>query len=368
MKRYVIISVWFAIFVFVLGSSCRRKPSAGTETGRPEPNAPAKVDTESFEPRQIAKVDPNEVVVMVNGQAITEGRLQEEINKLAKQIQPEIFEKNKERIRQQVLGALIGIQLLEERAKAANIVVTEEDINEQIKELASRQNLTVEELKELLQKGSVDFEDWKGQMEFERRARFEKLFDIELADEIRVTDNDANNYYTANIKRYEVPEQVRASHILIRPDTSDPNTDPNEAKAQALAKAQELLKQIKEGGADFAELAKASSDSASKEKGGDLGFQPRGAWVKPFEDAAFALETGQISDVVQTPFGYHIIKVTDRKEAYTRTFDQVKDQIIKMLKQQKANEHVLKYIESLKAKAEIVYPPGKEPAPMPVGP
>jgi peptidyl-prolyl cis-trans isomerase C len=262
------------------------------------------------------------------------------------------------------LGALIGIQLLEERAKAANIVVTEEDINEQIKELASRQNLTVEELKELLQKGSVDFEDWKGQMEFERRARFEKLFDIELADEIRVTDNDANNYYTANIKRYEVPEQVRASHILIRPDTSDPNTDPNEAKAQALAKAQELLKQIKEGGADFAELAKASSDSASKEKGGDLGFQPRGAWVKPFEDAAFALETGQISDVVQTPFGYHIIKVTDRKEAYTRTFDQVKDQIIKMLKQQKANEHVLKYIESLKAKAEIVYPPGKEPAPV----
>jgi len=359
MKRYVNIAVWFATLVIIFGSSCRKEPSAGTGTGRPEPNVPAKADTVSAEPKQATDADPDKVVVTVNGQAITEGQLQEEVNKLAGRLSPDVFEKNKENIRQQTLSILIGIQILEEKIKEANIVVSEEDVLKQIEELAARQNLTVEELKEVLQKEGVDFDEWKKQMEFDRRARFEKLFELELADELKVTESDANNYYTANIKRYEVPEQVRASHILIRPDAGDPNADPNEANARALAKAQELLKQIKEGGADFDELAKANSDSQSREKGGDLGFQSRGAWVEPFEQAAFALEVGQISDIVQTQFGYHIIKVTGREDAHTRTFDQVKDQIIRVLLQKKQAEHIPQYIDSLKAKAEIVYPPDK---------
>jgi len=354
------------MFVVVLGSSCRKEPSA--ETRRPEPNAPAKVDTTSVEPKQITKAAADEVVVTINGQVITEGRLEEEINKLAKRIPPEDFERNKERIRQQTLGALIAIQILEEKIKAANIVVTEEDVLEQIKEVASRQKLTVEEFKEMLVERGVDFDDWKEQMEFERRIRFQKLFDIELADVLKVTESDANDYYTKNIKRFEVPEHVRASQILIKPDTSDPNTDPNEAKAKALARIQGLLKQVKEEGGDFAELAKANSDSPSKEKGGDMGFQPKGAFVASFEKVAFELKVGQISDVVETPYGYHIIKVTDRKEAYTKTFDEVKDQIKKVLMQRKQNEHIPKYIESLKANAKIVYPPGKEPLPVTVGP
>jgi len=99
-----------------------------------------------------------------------------------------------------------------------------------------------------------------------------------------------------------------------------------------------------------------------------MGFQPKGAFVASFEKVAFELKVGQISDVVETPYGYHIIKVTDRKEAYTKTFDEVKDQIKKVLMQRKQNEHIPKYIESLKANAKIVYPPGKEPLPVTVGP
>ena len=366
MKRYIVIPAWFAIFVVVLGSSCRKEPSA--ETKQPEPNAPAKVDTQPIEPKQTVKADPNDVVVTINGKVITEGRLEEEIKKMTKRIPPEDVERNKDRIRQQTLGALIAIQLLEEKIKAANIVATEEDVLEQIKEVASRQKMTVEELKEMMVKSGMDFDEWKEEMEFERRVRFQKLFDIELADVLKVTESEANDYYTKNIKRYEVPEQVRASHILIRPDTSDPNIDPNEAKAKALARAQSLLKLVKEKGADFAELAKANSDSPSKEKGGDMGFQPKGAFVASFEKVAFELEVGQISDVVETPYGYHIIKVTDRKEAHTRAFDEVKDRIMKVIMQRKQTEHIPKYVESLKAKAKIVYPPGKEPVSVTVGP
>lgn len=368
MKRYVIIPVWFVIFVVVLGSSCGKEPPEVTETSRPEPNIPEKVDSVFVEPKQATEIDPDEVIVTVNGKDITEARLQEEIRKLASRIPPEDFEKNREKIRHQVFAALIGMQILEEKAKQANIVVTEEEILGRVSELAALQKLSVEELKEKLMEEGVEFEDWKKQMEVERWVRFQKLFEIELGDVLRVTESDAKDYYVKNINRYEVPEHVRASHILIRPDISDPNTDPNVAKAEAQARAQELLKQIKEEGADFAELAKANSQSPSSENGGDMGFQPRGAFVGSFDKVAFELEIGQISDVVETPYGYHIILVTDRKDAYTKTFDEVKDHIIKMLKQRKRKEHLPKYIEFIKAGAEIVYPPGKEPAPITVGP
>jgi len=97
----------------------------------------------------------------------------------------------------------------------------------------------------------------------------------------------------------------------------------------------------------------------------DMGFQPRGAWVASFEKVAFEMEVGKISDVVETPYGYHIIKVTDRKEAGVKPFEQARDEIIKMLKQRKQSELFQKYLVQLRTGANVVYPPGKEPPPMP---
>ncbi|RKY25347.1 MAG: hypothetical protein DRP62_01485 [Planctomycetota bacterium] len=121
-----------------------------------------------------------------------------------------------------------------------------------------------------------------------------------------------------------------------------------------MAKTRELLKQIKDG-ADFATLAKANSSCPSAQKGGDLGFFSRGRMVPAFEKAAFELKVGQVSDIVETQFGYHIIKLTDRKDAVVKTFEQAKDDIIKMLAQKKQGELVKEYIDSLKAKANIAY-------------
>jgi peptidyl-prolyl cis-trans isomerase C len=120
-----------------------------------------------------------------------------------------------------------------------------------------------------------------------------------------------------------------------------------------------LLKVLQ--GADFAELAKANSHCRSAEGGGDLNFFSRGDMVPAFEKVAFGLEVGQVSDIVETRFGYHIIKVTGHKDATVILFEQAKDDIINKLTQKRQGEIARQYVESLQAKANIVYPLSKEP-------
>jgi peptidyl-prolyl cis-trans isomerase C len=182
-----------------------------------------------------------------------------------------------------------------------------------------------------------------------------KFMEAQWAGKTDVNEAEAKKYYDENTKRFDVPEQIRASHILIKYEAEGPNTDPNEAKAKAKVKAMDFLQQIKDG-ADFAELAKAHSHCPSAPKGGDLGFFPRGEATPQFERAVFELEIGQISDIVETEYGYHIIKTTDHKDATVVSFEEAKDKIIKELTEKKQLDFAEKYISSLKAQAEIVYP------------
>jgi peptidyl-prolyl cis-trans isomerase D len=145
-----------------------------------------------------------------------------------------------------------------------------------------------------------------------------------------VTAAQVQEYYQAHQKDLQVPEEVKVKHILIKVDPkADAKTD-----AAAKEKAEGLLKQIKAGG-DFAALAKANSDDpGSKENGGELGMIQRGVTVPPFEQAAFSLQPGQVSDLVKTQFGYHIIKVEEKQTAHTKTLDEVKAQILSTLTRQ----------------------------------
>jgi len=365
MNRYLTILACLVIFIVAFG--CRQKPSAETETERAEPNAPAQIDTKAVEPKQVAKAAADGVAVTVNGVAITEKEVDADFKKMTAQMPATFVEQNKVKFRQQILDRIIAIRLIGEKSKAAQITITEEDVRAQVNEIAAQQGMSVEEFKKMLQSRGMNYDEWEQQIRW--GVKLGKLVEADFGDQLNITDTDANNFYSANIKQFDTPEQVKASHILIKPDTADPNTDPNEAKAKALAKAQDLLKQAKEEGADFAELAKANSDCLSKAKGGDLGFRPRGAWDASFEKAAFALKVNEVSDdVVETQLGYHIIKVTDRKEAGVKPFEQARDEIIKMLKQRKQRELFAKYLTQIRAEASIVYPPGKEPPPVTPGP
>jgi len=313
---------------------------------------------------------PNEVAVTVNGTEITEGKLEAmiktQLDRMAaqsKQIPPQFAEQYRKMLRQPIIEQMIVEQLMSEKVKAANISITEEDVNNEIKKMIAAQKppLSFEEFEAKMKQYGQGLDDIKEQIR--KALPYKMLIEKEAGDKINVTNEDARKFYDENPKKYEVSEQISARHILIRPDMTDPNTDPNEANAKARAKAEDLLKQIN-GGADFAELAKANSaDPGSAANGGDLGFFARGRMVPPFEKAAFELKDGQVSNVVNTSYGFHIIKATGRKEAGVMPFDEVKEDIIRQLTQIKQTEFAKQYIEKLKTEAKIVYPLGKEPKP-----
>ena len=152
---------------------------------------------------------------------------------------------------------------------------------------------------------------------------------------ISVPEEDLRKYYTENEKRYTTPEERRASHILIKAEKSAPEAD----RAKAKAKAEGLLAELKKNPAAFAELArKNSEDPGSAEKGGDLDFFGRGAMVKPFEDAAFGLKPDELSGVVESDFGYHIIKLAAVKGGEKRAFDAVRAELEAEVKTQLAQK------------------------------
>jgi len=348
----------FAILSAAFSLSCRSKSPTESDADKAGPS-PDSVD-------MVEADAADSVAVTVNGVDITEGQIEEvikpQLNMMAKQAsnQPPAFvEQMKKMFRQRALEAMIVGRLMDEEVKEANIEVTNEEVDSWIREIASAQKppLSLEDFKKkIAEYGSFDEVKRKVQKEL----GYQKFMATQWAGKINISEADAKKHYDENPKQFETPEQVRASHILIKPDTADPNTDPNQAKAIAKAKIQDLLEQVK-AGADFAEVAKANSDCPSATQGGDLNFFPRDQMVPAFEKAAFELEVGKVSDIVETRFGYHIIKVTDHKDASHILFEQAKDNIIKDLTQKQQSEFAKQYVEELKVKANIVYPPGKEP-------
>jgi peptidyl-prolyl cis-trans isomerase D len=166
-----------------------------------------------------------------------------------------------------------------------------------------------------------------------------------FAGEAQVSDAEVQQYYDEHIAEYEKPEQVQARHILFR----YPPKATAEDKARVRAHAEEVLAKVK-AGEDFAALAKQYSDDSSAAQGGDLGTFTRGKMVPSFERAAFALAPGETSDLVESPFGLHIIKVESKEAARTQPLDEVRTQIVDKLKQQKARELARTRAEADRAK------------------
>ena len=217
----------------------------------------------------------------------------------------------------QALSNLIRQVIYTQQARKFHVRVSGHDVDtaysQQYNGFLKRYNITETQLASYLRSQNKTLKDFQKQLRDSVAQQLrDQALQTKVVGQINPTDDQLKAYFSKNIDRYKTPEQIRASHILVKDK----------------ATAEKILAQLKNG-ADFAALAKKySQDPGTKDKGGDLGWFSRGQMVKEFADAAFALKNiGDISGIVKTSYGYHIIKLTGRKPAHTPTLDEVKDKV-----------------------------------------
>ncbi|MGM0499329.1 MAG: peptidyl-prolyl cis-trans isomerase [Bacillota bacterium] len=250
-----------------------------------------------------------------------------------------------EEFRKLKLEQLVTNELLVQEAKDRGIEVSNDEMNnifdQQVNALREQNNLNEEQLEKAIQQQGFESMQQYKDMFFENNMNgflVNKLRE-EVINEVEVSDEEAKEFYDNNKQQFETAEQKRVSHILFDEKT----------------KAEEVLAEI-ESGADFAEMAREHSTGPTSEKGGDLGFITAGerGLDETFRDAAMALNVGEVSsEPVETQFGFHLIKVTDFREAGVRDFEEVKSQIKNQLRSQKQSQTFQEFVESLREAAEI---------------
>ena len=320
-----------------------------------------------------------EAIIKVNNQNITQGQFDAEFDKqagngIAKALGIDVKDDKNGflylLIKDRVVNELIVKSLLNQEIEKRGITVTNKDVDDAVKDIIDKVG-SKEQLDALLKQNGISNSQFKKDLKEEVKMR-------KLATELgssSVSDAEAKKFYNENINKFKHPDKVRASHILItvnpkeieeviKSDPNNKNMDEATVKAKVNeeiqakeAKANQLLAEAKKDPTQFAKLAKENSeDTATANKGGDLGFFAAKEMVPEFSKAAFSMRPNTISDKpVKTQFGYHIIMVTDRSAAGQDPFEKVKANIKAYLENQKQIELIDKLTESLKKSAKIEY-------------
>lgn len=285
---------------------------------------------------------------LVNGVKITNNEYERELNlylQQASQQGRQVPEFMMPKIKKEILDNLIDRELLFQESRKKNIDINTEQADQQFKKIKARFPSQAE-FEKIIAQMKLSETDVKSQIK--RNMAIRELIETQVTEKINITDEETKAYYDSNPDLFKKPEQVKASHILIKVDANATETQKAQARIE-LVKIQQKLK----NGEDFAALAKEYSQGPSNVKGGDLGYFGRGQMVKPFENAAFALKPNEVSEIVETRFGYHLIKVVDKQPEKNMAYAEVKDQLNRSLKREKIQEGAELYINSLKKDANI---------------
>ena len=320
-------------------SSAAAKPStAPAPAGAVLPAAPAKA-----KPVPAVLPDP---IATVNGERISKADLEVAIRGLEQQnggrsIPPE----RRDEIYRGVLDNLVSLRVLRQEVTARHMTASDADIASRINEVR-KQFPTEAAFKQAMALQQLSPEKLRDDARMDLLVN--RLLENEVTAKLSVKPGDVSEFYEKNPDKFKQSESVRASHILIIvPQGADAAT-----KAAARARAEEALKAARSG-KDFAVLARQYSQDGSAQRGGDLGFVVRGQTAPAFENAAFALQVGQISDVVESPFGFHVIKLIERRPGRAVPFPEAAAQIQQYLEQQQRQSLGKAFVDGLKAKGKV---------------
>jgi peptidyl-prolyl cis-trans isomerase C len=286
-----------------------------------------------------------DVLAKIGTESISKTEFETAVRKIEQRAGQPVPVEQRDQIYRRILDQLIDVRLLEQEAKARAITVADTDVDQRIGQI-KQQFKTEEEFTKELAGRKMTIDELK--TDLKKEMTVQKTLEAEILPKVAVTQADLEAFYKENPDQFKQQETIRASHILISVDSKA--TDLQKKEARALADG--IQKRAK-GGEDFAALAKQYSKDSSAQSGGDLNYFPKGQMVPAFEAAAFALQPNQISEVVETPFGFHIIKLTDRKPESTVPLAQVSEKLSAFLKQRKQQEAASQFVSSLRSKYKV---------------
>jgi peptidyl-prolyl cis-trans isomerase C len=255
------------------------------------------------------------------------------------------------RLRADVLEGMVRRELLYQESKK-KFQVTDAEINAEIAKVKEQYRSEADFSAAL---GSMGLSLATLRPQVERTLAVQKIIEADFSSKAVVTDKEIWSYYDRNRDSFRQPEQVRASHILIK---VDPKWDAGK-KAEARKKVDDILAKIRQG-QDFASLARTYSDDPTGPKGGDLGYVRPGQVLKPVEEVLFSLKPGEVS-IAETPLGYHVVEAVERKPETTVPFEDLKDRLGALLKQEKGRQEANIYIGKVREKAKVeIFPQAEE--------
>ena len=333
--------LWLAI-VISAPIACRKppaaenKPAADAQKTAAEPAAP-----ESAKPLPEPLPD---VLARVDGEAITKADLEQFISQVEMNAGKPVPKEQRTEVYRKALDQLVSIKVLAREVASRGVKGDEKAVDEQVQKIRS-QFPSEEEYKKALAARGITPEKLRADMLTE--SRINAMMETEAVGGPAITDAEIREFYEKNPDRFKQGEAVRASHILLRVQSGD-----EAGKKKARAAIESLHRQAK-AGKDFGDLARKHSNDGSAQSGGDLGFFTKDRMVPEFANAAFALKPGQVSDIVETSYGYHVIKVMERRPEGNVPLDQVTEQVRQFLTQKRQQEKAEAFVKVLRSKSKI---------------
>lgn len=292
------------------------------------------------------------MIAKVNEKVIVAADVEKEMDAILAQYQqkipPEQLKAMLPRLRKQAIDSIINRHLLHDEVERKDIPPAPDRVDGEIKKIAARFP-SQEAFEEQLTVVGITLDQMK--KDLEQQFKVDVLIrDYITGKDIQLPKDDVAKFFEENPQAFQKPEQVRARHILLK-TTPEETQDVKSQKRLQLAGLQGQIAK----GADFGKMAEQHSECPSKAQGGDLGLFSRGKMVQAFEDTAFGLKTGEISDIVETQFGFHLIKLEERQEPHQQEFEEVKDQIVNHMMAEKEQAAFRDFVDELRSDATIEY-------------
>ena len=337
--RHILSSIVILVIAACSTAAARAASPAVAQNAAPPPAA--QPDAAKPVPAQLP-----DVLARVNGENVTRLEFEEFLRNLETRAGGPVPTDQRDQVYRRVLDQIIGYKLLLQEAKVRKLAVPDGDVETRITEIR-KQFPSEEVFTQALAERKMTLDQVRS--DIRNDLSIGQLIDAEIKEKSAVKPEQVQDFYAKNPDQFKQTERVRASHILI----GVPQNADAAAKTEARAKAEQVLKEVKSGG-DFTALAKQhSQDPGSATNGGDLGFFEPGQMVGPFNDAAFSLAAGTISELVETQFGYHIIKVAEKQPARTIPLDEVRPQVEEFMQNQYRQEQTDIFVKSLRSKCMV---------------